>query len=75
MKAISCFVEEPTYQQLKAMAKARRQPVAVLLREAMAQYVDNASSQSSLLDLAAHPSGKRLKAWRRADLLDEMRGR
>lgn len=75
MKAISCFVDEPIYRKLKALAKARQRPVAELLREAMGDYVVRAESGESLLDLAPHASGKLRKTWKRTDLVDEMRGR
>lgn len=75
MKAISLYVDEPIYRQLKALAKAREQPVAELVREAMSDYMANLQSGESLLDVKPHASGKLRKTWKRHELVDEMRGR
>ena len=70
MKAISVRVEEDHYQTFKSLAARRGRPVALLVREAMAEYL--ARKRSSLLDIAAYPSGKQLEGWSRSELFDEM---
>lgn len=75
MKTISLYVDEHIYQDLKLLAEARQRPVAELVREAMNEYVANARSGESLLDIQPHPSGKLHKTWKRHELVDEMRGR
>jgi 16S rRNA U516 pseudouridylate synthase RsuA-like enzyme len=75
MKPISLYVEEGRYRELKALAKARGQPVADLLREAMAEYLARARMDRSMLDIRPHASGKLKRSWRRHELFDEMRRR
>ena len=58
------------------MASRQGRPVAELIRQAMADYVDRQRRRGkSLVELAPHDSGKQLEAWTRSELLDEMRGR
>jgi hypothetical protein len=76
MKPISVHLAEKPYLELKSVAAIRGRPVAELIREAMAQYLERErSSARSILEVPAHPSGRLRKRWRRSELLDEMRER
>ncbi|MCP4656148.1 MAG: ribbon-helix-helix protein, CopG family [bacterium] len=73
MKAISVHVAEEHYQQFKFLAARRGRPVAELVREAMATYLSlEQQAGRSILDIAAHPSGRLLAGWSRSELYDEM---
>jgi hypothetical protein len=72
MKPISIYVPERAYQEIKSIAARKGRPVAELMREAMAEYLERErTSQRSILDLPPHSSGALKKAWTRSDLLDE----
>ena len=76
MKPISVHLPERPYQELKSLAALRGRPVAELIREAMSQYLDRERrSARSVLDIAAHPSGRLRKGWTRTELLEEMRAK
>ena len=75
MKTISVYVDERRYAQLRALTKAQQRPVAELLREAMADYVDRARNGPSMAELSAHPRGRRRGRSAMGDLLDDMRRR
>lgn len=76
MKAISVHVAPHTYEELKSIAARTGRPVAELIREAMAQYVESRRrSARSLLEIPPHPSGALRAKWTRTELLDEMLGR
>ncbi len=76
MKPISVHVAPATYQELKALAARRGRPVAELLRQAMAEYVDrNRALRVSLLAIRPHPSGRLKRPWTRSSLVEEMRRR
>lgn len=73
MKPISVHVSDQDYQSLKSLAARRGRPVAELVRDAMARYVEQERRSSvSILELPVHESGPLLAGWRRQDLLDEM---
>lgn len=72
MKPISIHVAEDEYEELKALAASRREPVAQLIREAMRAYLASERAGESLLGLRAHDSGKLLRNWSRDELYDEM---
>lgn len=56
------------------MAARTGRPVAELIRQAMAEYLDRERpGRRSVLDLPAHDSGKLREPWTRSELLDEMR--
>lgn len=75
MKPISVHVSDQDYQSLKSLAARRGRPVAELVRDAMARYVEQERRSSvSILELPVHESGPLLAGWRRQDLLDEMMG-
>lgn len=76
MKPISVHVPERAYRELKSIAARKGRPVAELMREAMAEYLERErTSQRSILDLPPHASGSLKKGWTRSDLLDEKLGR
>lgn len=72
MKPISVHVSEDDYEELKALAAHRRLPVAQLIREAMATYLVDSRSISSLRDLPVLDAGRQLEEWEREELYDEM---
>lgn len=73
MRAISVHVAEEEYQQLKSLAGLAGRPVAALIRQAMADYLEREGSRGrSILAIPAHESGKLLAGWTRSELYDEM---
>jgi hypothetical protein len=73
MKPISVHVTEDIYEELKSLAARSGRPVAELIRQAMANYVDGERrSHLSMLEIGPHDSGPLLSAWERSELLDEM---
>ena len=55
------------------MAAAMDRPVAELIRQAMAEYIQRRRKAAhSIADLAAHASGRLLLPWNRSEILDEM---
>lgn len=73
MKPISIHVSESHYQQFKSLAAQAGRPVAELIREAMARYLEErASRRVSLLKIEPHASGRLVSEWTRSDLYDEM---
>jgi len=76
MRAISVHVDEQDYQELKTMASSTGQPVAALIREAMAAYVaaNRNTRRRSLLDLPPLQAGRQLRSWTRSEIFDEMSG-
>jgi hypothetical protein len=73
MRAISVHVEDEDYQRLKSLAAREGRPVAVLIRQAMADYLDREGrSGRSILDIRPHKSGKLLRSWTRAEIYDEI---
>lgn len=76
MKPISIHVPERAYQELKSMASRAGRPVAELIRQAMAEYLERERRGGrSLLEVRPHDSGNLLEGWTRAQLVDEMRER
>jgi ribbon-helix-helix CopG family protein len=76
MKPISLHVADDEYRSFKTLAERTGRPVAELIREAMAEYLDRRGKRKgSIFDLPPHPSGPLLAPWTRDELLDEMRGR
>ena len=72
-KPISVHVSDEHYSSFKALAARRRQPVAELIRQAMSDYLEHETQASiSLCELPAHPSGRLLEPWTRAELMEEM---
>ncbi len=72
MKAISLHVDEESYRELKSLAERTGQPVAELVREAMAEYIAHRrGTAGSIFDLEPHPSGPLLAPWTRAEIMDE----
>lgn len=72
-KSISVYVSDEQYTSFKVLAVRRGLPVAELIREAMAEYLEHETqARVSLVDLPAHPSGRLLEPWTRAELMDEM---
>jgi len=58
------------------MAARTGRPVAELIRNAMAEYLDRERrGRSSVLELPAHDSGELREPWTRSEVLDEMRER
>ena len=75
MRAISVHVDEQDYQELKTMASHTGQPVAALIREAMATYVaSNKRKGRSLLHMPPLAAAKQLRSWTRSEIYDEMFG-
>ncbi len=73
MKAISVHVAEDHYRSFKTLAARKKRPVAELIREAMAGYLQRERrTPSSVLDIPPHPSGRTLRTWSRSELYDEM---
>lgn len=72
MKTISVNVAEPAYEELKALAERDGRPVAELLRQSMAEYLERRRRGNlSALDLSPHESGPLRAGWSRDELLDE----
>lgn len=73
MKPISLHVEDEDYRRFKSLADRLHRPVAELIRDAMAEYLERRGRRKgSIFDLAPHPSGRLLRPWTREELLDEM---
>ena len=73
MKAVSIHLAESSYQEMKSLAARRGRPVAELIRQAMEEYLSREQGRGgSLLEVVPHESGKMLRGWDRAELLDEM---
>lgn len=73
MRAISVHVAEEEYQQLKSLAGLQGRPVAALIRQAMADYLEREGRRGrSILEIPAHDSGDLLAGWTRSELYDEM---
>ena len=73
MRTISIHVPEPAYLEFKAVAERDGRPVAELIRQAMAAYLERERrSGRSVLDLPPHPSGALLRPWSREEILEEM---
>ncbi len=76
MRPISLHVEDEEYRSFKRMAERAGKPVAELIREAMAEYLERRGRRKgSVFDLAPHASGELLRSWTRDELLGEMRER
>jgi predicted transcriptional regulator len=60
MKRTTIFVDEALEHDLKAIAGRRQQPVATVVREALAEYVssDKLANRTSLSFVAAGASGR-----------------
>lgn len=58
------------------MASSTGQPVAALIREAMAAYVavNRNTRRKPLLDLPPLQAGRQLRSWTRSEIFDEMLG-
>src|SRR4051812_5330774 len=71
MKRTTIFVEPDVERELQALARRKKQPVAALVREALAEYVAGArrERQPRLGFIAAGRSGHRDTAERHEDLL------
>ena len=55
------------------MADRQGRPVAELIRQAMADYLEREkTSGRSILDVQPHRSGRLRKRWTRAEIVDEM---
>jgi hypothetical protein len=66
MKTIFLHVHEDTYSDFRSLADRRGQPVAELIREAMAEYLAHEPEREiSLFDLDPHASGPLLEPWAR----------
>jgi hypothetical protein len=73
MKPISVHVSEAAYEELKSLAARSGRPVAELIRQAMADYLElERRSHLSMLAIEPHDSGELLRSWDRSELLDEM---
>jgi predicted transcriptional regulator len=72
MKTISIHVSEKAYREFQHAALQSGRPVAELIRQAMAEYLEREDARRSILDLPAHDSGKLLRSWSRSQILDEM---
>ncbi|MDA2925087.1 ribbon-helix-helix domain-containing protein [Acidobacteria bacterium AH-259-L09] len=73
MKAISIHVPERDYGEIKSLSARVGRPVAELIRQAMAEYLERQRRTArSILDLPPHRSGDLLKTWSRTEVLDEM---
>jgi hypothetical protein len=76
MKSISVHVVGHAYDEFKSIAARTGRPVAELIREAMAQYIESRRRAGrSVLDIPPHASGALRARWTRTELLDEMLGR
>jgi len=71
MKRTTIFVDEALEHDLKAIAGRRRQPVATVVREALAEYVihDKRANRPSLSFVAAGASGHADTADRHEEIL------
>ena len=74
MKLISIHVSEKAYQEFQVLAGRTGRPVAELVRQAMAEYLQDDTARGSLLDIPSHDSGRLVKGWTRSEILDEMLG-
>ena len=77
MKRTTIFVDEALEHDLKAIAGRRGQPVAALVREALAEYVagDKRGRRTTLSFVAAGASGHADTADRLDDALWRQKGR
>jgi hypothetical protein len=76
VKPISLYIDEQQYGELKSAARRQGRPVAELLREAMAEYIERQRAAHSMGSLPPHGSGAQLRrSATRSELLDEMRRR
>lgn len=71
MKRTTVFLDETIERRLEQQARRRRQPKAVLIREALAEYLDRQSgdSQDRFAFVGAGRSGRSDVAERHEDLL------
>lgn len=74
MRAISLHVDEAKYREIKAIALQSGRPVAELIRQAMAEYVDSHRGRPSLHDIEPLPGGRTVQPWTRSEVFDEMVG-
>ena len=74
MKTISMHVSEKAYREFQDLAFRSGRPVAELIRQAMAEYLERDDNRGSIFSIPVHDSGKLLKAWSRSQILDEMIG-
>lgn len=74
MRPISVHVEEADYCELKALAARNGRPVAELIRQAMAEYVQEHRDRPSLRDIPPLAGGRRIRRWTREEIYDEMFG-
>ncbi|MCG8458276.1 MAG: ribbon-helix-helix domain-containing protein [Holophagales bacterium] len=73
MKPISVYVAEEDYRSFKALAARRGKPVAELIRQAMAAFLERERPEGRPLgEIPPHPSGRLLRGWTREELFDEM---
>ena len=73
MKPVSVYVAEPAYRELKSIALRSGRPVAELIREAMAEYLERRRGRrGSILDIPPHRSGPLRRRWTRSEIYDEM---
>lgn len=73
MRTISVNVAEPAYEELKALAERDGRPVAELLRQSMAEYLERRRRGNlSAFELEPHNSGPLLAGWTRDELVDEV---
>ncbi len=73
MRAISVHVAEEDYERLKSLAAQEGRPVAVLIRQAMTDYLEREGRGGrSILEIPARKGGKLLRGWTRDELYDEM---
>jgi hypothetical protein len=74
MRPISVHVEEADYEELKALAARSGRPVAELIRQAMADYVEGHRERPSVRDIPPLEGGRRIRRWTREEIYDEMFG-
>lgn len=72
MRLISIHVSERAYEEFRILSARSGRPVSELVRQAMADYLENDTTGGSLIDIPPHGSGRLLKNWTRSEILDEM---
>jgi hypothetical protein len=73
MKAISVHVEEDNYRTFQRLAAREGKPVAELLREAMADYLQRKlPTGRRLTEIPARKGRQIVEGWTRSEVFDEM---
>ena len=70
MQKTTVYMDEEMYRRLKQIARARRQPPAAMVREAVAEYTVRHARRRRPRSVGAFKSGRRDLGQRAESLLD-----